>query len=65
MSELNQEQDLLVNEAKQVQANNCYAASVAQSTGAQESLLLHGADDESLIKTSHVSKLIMKAPHGT
>lgn len=48
MSELNQEQDLLVNEAKQVQANNCYAASVAQSTGAQESLLLQGDDDESL-----------------
>lgn len=48
MSELNQEQDLLVNDAKQVQANNCYAASVAQSTGAQESLLLQGDDDESL-----------------
>ena len=48
MSELNQEQDLLVNNAKQVQANNCYAASVAQSTGAQESLLLQGDDDESL-----------------
>lgn len=48
MSEFNQEQDLLVNDAKQVQANNCYAASVAQSTGAQESLLLQGDDDESL-----------------
>lgn len=47
MSQLNQEQDLLVSNDNPVMSHN-YQADVAQSIGAQESLLLQGDDDESL-----------------